>query len=76
MEWAIDDGFFMPKIDLRWGQDDPAPYLVPIARIPCVGERLVGPDEVGELIVTEVIYVYESGFYYPPNRVEVRIEPE
>jgi hypothetical protein len=62
-------------IDLRWGQDDPAPYLVPTPRVPCVGEKIVGPDDVGTLVVTNVTYVYDGGFYFAPTRVIVETEP-
>ena len=65
----------MTEIDLRWGQDDPAPYLVPVPRVPCVGEKFTGPDKMGTFVVTSVTYVYEGGFYYPPSRVVVEVVP-
>lgn len=52
-------------IDLRWGQSDPAPYLVPVPRVPCVGEMIVGHD-AAERVVTNVTYLYEHGFYFLP----------
>lgn len=44
----------MTPIDLRWGQDDPKPYLVPVPRVPCVGEKFIGPDDFGIFEVTSV----------------------
>lgn len=59
------------RVDLRWGQPDPAPYLVEFPRVPCVGEKIIGPDDFGPLVVTSVTYVYESGFALPPSRIVV-----
>jgi hypothetical protein len=63
------------EVDLRWGQDNPEPYLVKMPRVPVVGEKIVGPDDFGQFVVTDVTYVYEHGFYYEPSRVEVVAMP-
>lgn len=61
----------MVEVDLRWGQEDPAPYLVKVPRVPVVGERFVGPDRFGTFEVVSVTYVYGSGFYYEPTAIVV-----
>jgi hypothetical protein len=63
----------LPCIDLRWGQADPAPYLVPIPRVPCAGEKMTGPDDVFTLEVG-VRYVDEHrvGAHHSWHDVEKR----
>ena len=64
----------MTEIDLRWGQDDPAPYLVQVPRVPVVGEVFIGPDDMPPVRVTSVTFIYEQGFYYPPSNIRVETE--
>lgn len=60
-------------IDLRW-REEPEPFLIPVPRVPCVGEMFTGPDDSETLIVTSVHYRYDRGYYFEPSRIIVETE--
>lgn len=41
-------------------------YPVYFDRIPCIGERITGPDDFGIAIVKEIDWRFEEGFSFPP----------
>jgi len=65
-------------VDLRFGKENsiilkPEPYLVKMPRVPCVGERILGPDDLGLFTITGVTYEYNRGFYFEPDVIVVYV---
>lgn len=48
----------------------------PVQPMPSIGDVVVGPDDMGEHVVSEIVWNYTGGFYPAPRGVTVICTPK